>query len=165
MPVAQPCELSRVAEVWRAHWQEFKELKKRQAADALKAKVLAIIPGQTVKIRSSRGMFEVTLVRVIESEQKAEVRHENGSNSMVKWSEFDFRPAVVHKPIENEYGELSRRALERSGRVADSSSGTHSYETAGRNGRSHRADSALIFGSVFARSDCRPQTGQKPQTA
>jgi len=91
--------------------QEFKELKKRQAAEALKAKMLAIIPGQNVKIKSSRGMFEVTLVRLFENEQKAEVRHENGLSSMVKWNEFDFRPAVVHKPIENEYGEFSSHRL------------------------------------------------------
>jgi hypothetical protein len=45
------------------------------------------------------------MVRVLESEQTAEVQHENGQNSVVKWTDFDFRPAVVHKPVENEYGE------------------------------------------------------------
>lgn len=46
------------------------------------------------------------MVRVIEHEQKAEVQHENGQIAVIKWTEFDFRPAAVHKPVENEYGEL-----------------------------------------------------------
>jgi len=86
--------------------QEIKELKKAQAANQLKAKILSLLPGQSAKIKSYRGLFEVKLVRVFENEQKAEVQHDNGQLSVVKWTEFDFRPAVEHKPLENEYGQF-----------------------------------------------------------
>jgi len=79
-------------------------LKKAQAANQLKSKILSILPGQSAKVKSYRGLFEVKLVRVFESDQKAEVQHENGQLSIVKWTDFDFRPAVEHKPLENEYG-------------------------------------------------------------
>lgn len=88
--------------------QDVKEAKKAKAANELKAKVLAILPGQTVKVKSGSGMFEVKMVRVIENEQKAEVEHQNGQIGLIKWSEIDFRPAAAHKPLENEYGESQR---------------------------------------------------------
>jgi hypothetical protein len=91
--------------------QDIKEAKRIQAANELRNKVMSVSPGQAVKIKSSRGSFEVKMVQIFEEEQKAQVQHEAGQLTMVKWTEFDFRPTAAHKPVENEYGPHLVRSL------------------------------------------------------
>lgn len=103
MSKPQSCKLPLLLKV-KLTRQDVKEAKKLQALNQLKNRVLSILPGQSVKIKLNRGSFEVKMVRVIEEEQKAEVQHENGQIVLVKWSEFDFKPVVAPKVVENEYG-------------------------------------------------------------
>jgi len=88
-----------------AYRQAIKELKKVQAANQLKANVLSLLPGQEAKVKLPRGVFKVKVARVIEDEQKAEVLFEDGQVSLVKWTDFDFKPIVEHKTIVDEYGQ------------------------------------------------------------
>ena len=104
MSHTQSC-MSRSSARMPAYRQTIKEFKKVQAANQLKATVLSLLPRQDAKVKLSRGTFEVKFVRAIENEQKAEVLFEDGQVSLVKWTDFDFKPVVEHKTIQNDYGQ------------------------------------------------------------
>ena len=70
------CLLSVCAQL--TSYQEVKEAKKRQQADELKNKVMAFLRGQTVKIKSGSGSFEVIFLEAHENEKIASVRHQSG---------------------------------------------------------------------------------------
>jgi hypothetical protein len=55
------------------------QLKERQKAEALKNRILALIPGKGVKIKQSNGAtFEMVLVRVHEESKYVELDIGNG---------------------------------------------------------------------------------------
>jgi len=58
--------------------QELKELKKRQAAEDLRANVLALFPFQQIKVKTSGDVLLVTLMRVLEIHRQVEVRQADG---------------------------------------------------------------------------------------
>ena len=84
------------------HNPAVKEMRKAQAARELREKVMSLSIGQVVKIKTSRGMFEAKLVKIVEDSQVAEVEHDDDHRSLVKWTELDFRSAPRHR-VENEY--------------------------------------------------------------
>ncbi|EIW69101.1 hypothetical protein TREMEDRAFT_31415, partial [Tremella mesenterica DSM 1558] len=65
------------------HNPEVQERKKRQEAEALRQKVMALLPGSKIKIKSGGSFYEVTLLSAIESSRVVEVQHENGSVTRV----------------------------------------------------------------------------------
>ncbi|ORX36366.1 hypothetical protein BD324DRAFT_591650 [Kockovaella imperatae] len=85
-----------------SHNPDVKEAKKRAQAEQLKQKILKLIPGQAIKVKTPAGLFEVKFLHAHEHDRTADVQHETGQVHRVKWLDFDFRPGPV--PLaENEY--------------------------------------------------------------
>ena len=55
-----------------------KELKKRRLAEELKTKILSLLPGSSIKVKTSGDVLLVSLVKVMENSRQIEVRHADG---------------------------------------------------------------------------------------
>jgi hypothetical protein len=98
------------------------EIKERQKAEDLKRKIMALVPGQNVKVKRPNGAtFAMPLVRIAEEARHIEVQTETGwvkfhmrrffsadawlRTMFVPWDKVDFRESKITLQ-ENEYGEL-----------------------------------------------------------
>lgn len=84
--------------------QAQKEVKEQEKREELKRRILQLIPGQLVKIKSGSGSLEYKLVSVNEDESMLELEETTGRRFMSPWSRVDFR-SNAPKLAENEYGE------------------------------------------------------------
>jgi hypothetical protein len=97
------------------------EIKERQRAEELKRKIMALVPGQNVKVKRPNGAtFAMPLVRIAEEARHIEVQTETGwvesqmrrvvsadesfRTMFVPWDKVDFRESKITLQ-ENEYGE------------------------------------------------------------
>lgn len=85
-------------------------MREKEKAEELKAKILALIPGQQIKIKSGSGNIEGTLKSVNEPSKIVQVEFSDGLPVMIAWSKVDFR-IVPPKMIENEYGKFYPKRL------------------------------------------------------
>ena len=72
-------------------------------ADRIRNELLALPPMSRVKLRVSAGVFEVSLVRVIEDTSSIEVLWDKGVRREFKWSSVVLGKTdglVLHKPSE-----------------------------------------------------------------
>ncbi|ESK85356.1 jumonji family transcription [Moniliophthora roreri MCA 2997] len=85
------------------HNPEVAAAKRASKQDRIKKELLAIPPMARIKIRVSSGVFEVSLVRVIEETGSVEVLWDRGSKKEFKWGNVIFGNTdgpVQHKPSE-----------------------------------------------------------------
>ena len=80
------------------------EAKKANKQDKIRKDLLALEPMSRIKIRVSAGIFEVSLVRVIEESSSVEVLWDRGVKREFKWGSVVFGDlggqAVGQKPTE-----------------------------------------------------------------
>ncbi|GLB42769.1 putative jmjN domain containing protein [Lyophyllum shimeji] len=77
--------------------------KKEAKQDKIKAELLALPPMARVKLRVSSGVFEVSLIRVIEATRSVEVLWDKGDKKEFKWNSVIFgntEGPVLQKPAE-----------------------------------------------------------------
>ncbi|KAF8063524.1 jumonji superfamily protein [Lyophyllum atratum] len=77
--------------------------KKEAKQDKIKAELLALPPMARIKMRVSSGVFEVSLIRVIEATRSVEVLWDKGDKKEFKWSSVIFgntEGPVLQKPSE-----------------------------------------------------------------
>ena len=83
--------------------QVIAEAKKAQKQDKIRNELLALPAGARIKLRVSAGVFEVTLIRVIEETGSVEVVWDRGSKREFKWGSVVFGAidtVVGQKPSE-----------------------------------------------------------------
>ncbi|KAK4689189.1 hypothetical protein P7C73_g911, partial [Tremellales sp. Uapishka_1] len=92
------------------HNPDMKEIKKKQALEALRFKVLALLPGSRIKVKTHGGTYEVELVRTIEDTKQVQVLVDDGRLRAVDWTHIDFRPRTETKLMANEYAGPPKRS-------------------------------------------------------
>lgn len=85
------------------------EMKKRKAKEVLRAKVLALDEGATVKIKMNGGSHEATLLQVFDATSKVLVQLADSAIREVPWSALDFQ-ARQPQMLENEYALPPKRS-------------------------------------------------------
>lgn len=83
--------------------QAIAEAKKAHKQDKIRNDLIALPDGARIKLRVSAGVFEVTLLRVIEETKSVEVLWDRGMKREFKWGSVVFGATdtvVGHKPSE-----------------------------------------------------------------
>lgn len=84
--------------------QVIAEAKKAQKQDKIRQQLIALPQMSRIKIRVSQGVYEVTLIRVVEETSSVEVLWDRGAKREFKWGSVVFGDAegmvVGHKPTE-----------------------------------------------------------------
>ena len=88
------------------HNPDIIDIKRRKAEEALKAKVLALLPGSRIKLKASGSWYEATLLGVDEGNKSVEVFTAGGLRTVEPWSRIEFRDREPAKLLENEYARV-----------------------------------------------------------